>query len=60
MLQFSAIARSQSVFAGVVAAEPDSGLCGSNALGLLSRITHFEGRVIGLFHGLPAGISRAL
>jgi hypothetical protein len=26
----------------------------------LSRITHFEGRVIALFHGLPAGISGAL
>jgi hypothetical protein len=27
---------------------------------LLIRITHFEGRVIALFHGLPAGISGAL
>jgi hypothetical protein len=27
---------------------------------LVSRITHFEGRVIALFHGLPAGISGAL
>jgi hypothetical protein len=26
----------------------------------VSRITHFEGRVIALFHGLPAGISGAL
>jgi hypothetical protein len=28
--------------------------------GPLSRITHFEGQVIGLFDGLPAGASRAL
>jgi hypothetical protein len=28
--------------------------------GPVSRITHFEGRVIALFHGLPAGISGAL
>jgi hypothetical protein len=28
--------------------------------GPLSRITHFEGQVIGLFDGLPAGTSRAL
>jgi hypothetical protein len=27
---------------------------------IVSRITHFEGQVIALFHGLPAGISRAL
>jgi HdeA/HdeB family len=26
----------------------------------VSRITHFEGQVIGLFDGLPAGTSRAL
>jgi hypothetical protein len=26
----------------------------------VSRITHFEGQVIGLFDGLPAGNSRAL
>jgi hypothetical protein len=28
--------------------------------GGLSRITHFEGQVIALFDGLPAGTSRAL
>jgi TIR domain len=27
---------------------------------LISRITHFEGQVIALFDGLPAGTSRAL
>jgi hypothetical protein len=31
-----------------------------SAAGYVSRITHFEGRVIGLFEGLPAGTSRAL
>jgi hypothetical protein len=27
---------------------------------LISRITHFEGQVIALFDGVPAGTSRAL
>jgi hypothetical protein len=31
-----------------------------NGRAKFSRITHFEGRVIALFHGLPAGISGAL
>jgi hypothetical protein len=35
-------------------------ICANVSLLRLSRITHFEGRVIALFHGLPAGISGAL